>query len=50
LKALGINLDTITEKLQQDGVNAFAVSFDQLMGALEKKRNAMIGAEAARKD
>jgi transaldolase len=43
LKALGINLDTITEKLQQDGVNAFAASFDQLMGALEKKRNAMIG-------
>ena len=50
LKALGINLDIITEKLQQDGVTAFATSFDQLLGALEKKRNAMIGAEAARKD
>jgi transaldolase len=49
LKALGINLDTITEKLQQDGVTAFAASFDQLLGALEKKRNAMIGAEATRK-
>ena len=49
LKALGINLDTITEKLQQDGVTAFATSFDQLLGALEKKRNAMIGAEPTRK-
>lgn len=49
LKALGINLDTITEKLQQDGVTAFATSFDQLMAALEKKRNAMIGAEPTRK-
>jgi transaldolase len=49
LKALGINLDAITEKLQQDGVTAFATSFDQLLGALEKKRNAMIGAEATPK-
>jgi transaldolase len=49
LKALGINLDTITEKLQQDGVTAFATSFDQLLGALEKKRNAMIDAEVTRK-
>jgi transaldolase len=49
LKALGIDLDTITEKLQQDGVAAFAASFDQLLAALEKKRKAMIGAEAARK-
>jgi transaldolase len=49
LKALGINLDTITEKLQQDGVAAFAASFDQLLTALEKKRNAIVGAEATRK-
>jgi transaldolase len=49
LKALGINLDTITEKLQQDGVAAFASSFDQLIAALEKKRNEIMGAEAARK-
>src|SRR5919106_2241757 len=41
LKALGIDLNTIGEKLQQDGVAAFAASFDQLMGALEKKRQAM---------
>jgi transaldolase len=49
LKALGINFDTITEKLQQDGVAAFAASFDQLLAALEKKRNAIIDAETARK-
>jgi hypothetical protein len=49
LKALGINLDTITEKLQQDDVTACHFFFDQLLGALEKKRNVMIGAEATRK-
>jgi transaldolase len=49
LKALGINFETITEKLQQDGVAAFAASFDQLLDALEKKRKAMVGAEATRK-
>ena len=48
LKALGLNIDTITEKLQQDGVAAFASSFDQLMAALEKKRAAIIGTEAGR--
>jgi transaldolase len=45
LKALGIDLDVITEKLQQDGVAAFAASFDQLMAALEKKRKALAGGE-----
>ena len=50
LKALGINFETITEKLQQDGVAAFAASFDQLLAALEKKRNAMVSAEPTRKD
>ena len=50
LKALGINLETITEKLQQDGVAGFAASFDQLLGALEKKRDAIMGAEASRKN
>ena len=38
LHRLGIDLNAITEKLQQDGVSAFAASFDQLMAALEKKR------------
>jgi transaldolase/glucose-6-phosphate isomerase len=45
LKAVGIDLNVITEKLQQDGVAAFAASFDQLMTALEKKRQSMAGAQ-----
>jgi len=42
LKALGIDLDAITEKLQVDGVAAFAASFDQLIAALDKKRSALV--------
>jgi transaldolase/glucose-6-phosphate isomerase len=44
LKSLGIDLEPMAEKLQADGVAAFAASFDQLMAALEKKRNAIVGA------
>jgi transaldolase/glucose-6-phosphate isomerase len=50
LKGLGIDLNTIAEKLQQDGVAAFAASFDQLMVALEKKRKTMAGVEPDRQD
>ena len=42
LRAVGIDLDAITEKLQQDGVASFAASFDQLMAALEKKRRMIL--------
>ncbi|MSP37273.1 MAG: bifunctional transaldolase/phosoglucose isomerase [Deltaproteobacteria bacterium] len=45
LARLGIDLNGITEKLQVDGVAAFATSFDQLMAALEKKRQALAGIE-----
>ncbi|RMG91951.1 MAG: transaldolase [Chloroflexi bacterium] len=41
LPQLGINLNEITEQLQQDGVKAFAHSFDQLMGAIENKQTAL---------
>jgi transaldolase/glucose-6-phosphate isomerase len=50
LKSLGVDLEVITEKLQQDGVAAFAASFDQLMASLEKKRKAMLGIELARQE
>ena len=53
LKALGIDLDVLTEKLQADGVKSFSSSFDQLLAALEKKRQALIGelgAQAAKKE
>ena len=48
LASLGIDLNAITEKLQEDGVAAFSVSFDQLMAALDKKRETMAGAEIDR--
>lgn len=42
LADLGINLAEITEQLQQDGVAAFARSFDQLMAAIETKKEQML--------
>jgi transaldolase/glucose-6-phosphate isomerase len=42
LRAVGIDLDMITERLQQDGVAAFAASFDQLLASLEKKRRMIL--------
>jgi transaldolase len=46
LKKLGIDLDGITEKLQADGISAFAASFDQLLAAVEEKRKRIVaGAE-----
>lgn len=38
LARLGIDLQEVTEKLQEDGVKAFANSFRELMAALEQKR------------
>jgi transaldolase len=37
LEGQGIDLDTITEDLQRDGVAAFARAFDELMASLEAK-------------
>jgi transaldolase/transaldolase/glucose-6-phosphate isomerase len=39
LKALGIDLDRITQKLQDDGVVAFAKPFDALMQSLAEKKD-----------
>ncbi len=41
LRTVGIDLNTIAQKLQQDGVASFTASFDQLMAALDKKRKIM---------
>ncbi|HEY3302968.1 MAG TPA: transaldolase [Candidatus Binatia bacterium] len=41
LKQLGIDLEEVGKKLQDDGVAAFAKSFDDLMAALGKKRAAL---------
>jgi transaldolase / glucose-6-phosphate isomerase len=48
LARLGVDLHAITEQLQRDGVASFAASFDQLMAALEKKRQSMAGVEIDR--
>ena len=50
LKELGIDLNAIAEKLQDDGVAAFATSFDSLMSTLEKKRASLAGIELNRQD
>ncbi len=44
LARLGISLDEITEKLQVDGVAAFAASLDQLLNTLESKRRKLLQA------
>ncbi len=50
LESSGVHLDEIAEKLQQDGVAAFAASFDALMAALEKKRLAVLGRQLNRQE
>jgi transaldolase/glucose-6-phosphate isomerase len=42
LAALGIDLDAITEKLQKDGVESFAKSFDGLMGGIAQRRQDLL--------
>lgn len=38
LKNLGVDLNAVTEKLQNDGVDSFAASYDKLLASLKKKR------------
>ena len=42
LKELDIDLDVITEKLQADGISAFAASFDQLLALVKEKRKRFV--------
>ena len=44
---LGLDLDGVTEKLVHDGVELFAEAADQLLGAVAKKRIAMLGSTIA---
>ena len=41
LKALGIDLHALTEKLQQEGVEAFRASLDKLLATLDRKCHAI---------
>jgi transaldolase/glucose-6-phosphate isomerase len=42
LAALGLDLDAITQKLQDDGVAAFAKSFESLMDSIADKRQRLL--------
>jgi len=44
LKKLGIDLNAVTEKLQNDGVDSFAASYDKLLASLKKKRQEILTA------
>ncbi len=41
----GIDMTTITTRLRQDGVRMFAASYEQLMGAISRRRLEMLGSE-----
>jgi transaldolase len=43
LSELGVNLDAITQKLQDDGVDAFAKAFETLINGIEEKRQKFLG-------
>jgi transaldolase/glucose-6-phosphate isomerase len=43
LAKAGISIDAVTKKLVVDGVQLFADAFDQLLGAVAKKRAALLG-------
>lgn len=42
LKGLGIDLDAVTEELQNEGVASFSASMEKLLASLEKKRNVYV--------
>jgi len=42
LAKLGIDLNTVGEKLQQDGIESFAASFKKLLSALEEKSKTIL--------
>ena len=45
LSALGIDLGAITQKLQDDGVVAFANAFEKLMASISQRREALLVAQ-----
>jgi transaldolase len=46
LAELGINLNSITQQLQDDGVASFAESFESLMNSVAEKRERLLAAQA----
>jgi len=48
LAALGVSLDEITARLEVEGVDSFAKSFDSLMAAIAAKRDQILGDRGVR--
>ncbi len=48
LEQVGISMKEATDKLLDEGVRLFADAFDKLLSAVEKKREALLGAELDR--
>lgn len=46
LAEVGISMDEVTKKLEEDGVASFAKSFDSLIAVVEKRRQETLGAVA----
>ncbi len=48
LEQVGISMKEVADKLLEDGVKLFADAFDKLLSAVERKRQALLGAELNR--
>jgi len=47
LAEVGVGMDTVTKKLEDDGVASFAKSFDSLIAVVEKRRTQALGTREA---
>jgi hypothetical protein len=47
---VGIELDKITQKLQEDGVDAFAKAFEALMKCISEKRQGFLRNKQSQKE
>jgi transaldolase / glucose-6-phosphate isomerase len=45
LQRAGISIDAVTDQLVEEGVSLFANAFDELLGAVSRKRASMLGAK-----
>jgi transaldolase / glucose-6-phosphate isomerase len=45
LQRAGISIDAVTDQLVEEGVQLFANAFDELLGAVSRKRTALLGAK-----
>jgi transaldolase / glucose-6-phosphate isomerase len=50
LKNVGVDLDAVTDRLQVEGVDSFAKSFEELLATLDKKRSALVAASTDKEE